>query len=228
MTGTPLTFGGVAAIALPEGALLLPDHAALVVADLHLEKGSGLARQRCLLPPYDTRATLDRLEVLIRRWQPRLVICLGDSFHDGGGTNRMAPADRDGLGGLMAGRTWIWIAGNHDGVHAGAIGGQVVASFRLGPLTLRHQADGSDDHAAEVSGHFHPKAAVAAYRRRITLPCFVDDNRRLILPAFGAYTGGLDVFDPALTALLAPRFRVHVLGRDRVHTLPAAALLRPR
>lgn len=227
MSGAAFSFGGEPVIATPMGALVLPDHAALVVADLHLEKGSALARRNRLLPPYDTRATLERLAAAVHRWQPQVVVCLGDSFHDGGGEARLGPADRDALTNLMAGRTWIWVTGNHDRDAAGALGGRVVTSWSLGALTCRHQAEATAD-TPELSGHFHPKAAVALYRRRLSRPCFVEDDQRLILPAFGAFTGGLDVLDPALTGLLAPHFRAHLLGRDTVHTLPAAALLRPR
>lgn len=228
MNASPFTFVGETLTALPTGALWWPDAAALVVADLHLEKGSAFARRGVPLPPYDSRATIGRLAALITALRPAQVICLGDSFHDPAGPDRLDAADRSSLQALTDGRRWIWVGGNHDGDAAASLGGEFQDEFRSGPIVFRHEAAMSAGGAAgEISGHFHPKASVALGGRRHTGRCFVGDGRRLILPAFGAYTGGLDVFDPAIAGLLAASFSVRLLGRHRLHALPSNRLSRP-
>ncbi|MFQ5972999.1 MAG: ligase-associated DNA damage response endonuclease PdeM [Alphaproteobacteria bacterium] len=218
MTAVRFSFAGTTLVADPTGALLWPDRGWLVVADLHLEKGSGLAaRGAAMLPPYDTRTTLEALERLLWKYRPRAVVCLGDSFHDHGAPTRLARGDAARLRRLVAGQGWTWITGNHDPEVPAEVGGEVASELREAALTLRHEADAAGPApSGEVSGHFHPKAAVRTRARRFTGRCFVTDGRRLILPAFGAYTGGLDVHDPAIAALLRPRFRVLLLGRPRI------------
>ncbi len=223
MSQTSFSFCGVELIACISGSLYIPALATLVVADLHLEKGSGCAKRGRLLPPYDSRATLAALAGAIARFAPHRVVCLGDSFDDREGTSRLVRDDVAALKQLTIGREWIWIAGNHDPAPQG-IGGTHTAELALGPFVFRHAAR-SMAAAGEISGHFHPKATVATPGRRITGRCFVSDGVRLIVPAFGAYTGGLDVFAPALARLLAPNFGVHLIGRSRVHAFPAARLL---
>lgn len=239
--------GGHEAVATPWGALVLRAMATLVVADLHLEKGSSFAQRGRLLPPYDSATTLRMLAEAVHAWSPRRVVCLGDSFHNAGAADRLSTADRERLGSLAHGRTWIWVAGNHDpdhgrlGGHFGnrfgdclGIAGERVAELSLDGLRFRHQATGSDaidagdgscGESGEVLGHFHPKVSVRAGGRRVSMRCFVNDGRRLILPAFGAYTGGLDVSSPEILALMAPAFRVYAIGRTRIHTFPGAALI---
>lgn len=213
-----VAFAGVELVATAAGALWWPEEAALIVSDLHLEKGSSFGRRGAFLPPYDSRSTLEGLAALAGALAPHRVVCLGDSFHDGDGAVRLAREDAERLAGLACGRDWVWVAGNHDPRPAAELGGRMVEEAALGPLVFRHQAaPGEAD--GEISGHYHPKASVAIAGKRLTGRCFVGDGRRLLLPAFGAYTGGLDVFDPAITRLLAPSFRVHLLGRSRVHTL---------
>jgi len=207
----------------PSGALLWPAERTLIVADLHFEKGSGFAARGVLLPPYDTRATLDRLEAVLRRVRPRRVVCLGDSFHDRRAADRLAADDAARLARMAAAHEWIWVAGNHDPAPPVA-GGAVVDELMLGPLTLRHAA-AADPAAGEVSGHYHPKASVTVRARRVTGRCFAADARRLILPAFGAYAGGLDVLDPAIAGLFPGGCDVHFLGRERVTRLPRERLL---
>ena len=199
-----------------------PARQTLVVSDLHLEKGSGLAAKGALLPPYDTAATLARLSGAIDRLNPRRVICLGDSFHDGGAAARLSRADAATLARLTAARDWIWIAGNHDPEPPAHWGGRVMDELIDGALVFRHQA--RNGAVGELSGHFHPKASVRTRVRRITGRCFVGDGQRLILPAFGAYTGGLDVLDPAISGLLDRGFHVHLLGRSRLYSLPRRGL----
>ncbi len=221
----PLVLKGASLVLDLSGALWWPERAVLVVADLHLEKGSGFAARGVPLPPHDTQATLARLAGVVARLVPRTVVCLGDSFHDRGAVGRMAAAARERLKELVAGRDWVWIAGNHDPAPPDEWGGRVCCELTLGGLTLRHEAatlcktfDG------EVSGHFHPKAALHVRGRRIAGRCFVTDGRRLILPAFGAYAGGLNVLDPAVAGLLDPGFQVILLGRDRLYRLPRERL----
>jgi DNA ligase-associated metallophosphoesterase len=211
------TLAGTAIVADPSGAVLLIDESTLVVADLHFEKGSAFAaRGDAWLPPYDTGATLDRLERVCRHYQPRRVVCLGDSFHDLGGPGRMAATDLARLRRLVARYDWVWITGNHDPAPPPDLGGMATETLPVGPLTLRHEAATGMLPSGEISGHFHPKAIVRTRGRRISGRCFVSDGRRLILPAFGAFTGGLNVLDPALSALLQPAFRVLVIGQQRL------------
>jgi DNA ligase-associated metallophosphoesterase len=214
---------GATLIADPLGAAVEPQSRTLIVADLHFEKGSGLARRGRLLPPYDTRATLEGLAALMERWQPRRVVALGDSFHDSGAGERIADHDLEVLGSLMRGREWIWVRGNHDPEPPARCGGEIADEVRIGPLVLRHQPVGEG--AGEVCGHFHPKASVRLRAGRVVSGrCFAGDGRRLVLPSFGAYTGGLDVLDPALSRLFRGAFAVVLIGRDRLYRLTSARL----
>jgi DNA ligase-associated metallophosphoesterase len=204
------------------GALWVLNHRTLIAADLHLEKGSAFAARGQMLPPYDSRATLDRLEAEIDALQPAAVVLLGDSFHDAKSIGRMAEADRDRLDRLATGRDWIWLEGNHDiAALAGAMDdlvGEVVETMALGSLRLIHEPQ-AGERPGEIAGHLHPAARVAAYGRGVRRPCFVTDGRRAILPAFGAFTGGLDVRDPAIAGLFVEPPMAAALGRDRVHAL---------
>jgi uncharacterized protein len=219
-----LDFAGAALLALAEGALFWPEERTLIVADLHLEKGSSFARHGIMLPPYDTRATLERLLDIVEQHQVTRLICLGDSFHDGEAPARLDERDRNLLAALASNRELVWIAGNHDPVPPDGLGGRTVqGALRLGPLTFRHVAEPLFA-AGEVSGHYHPKASVDVRGRRLSGRCFVSDAQRLVLPAFGAYAGGLDVFDADLRALFPGEFQVHLLARDRITALPHARL----
>ncbi len=206
------------------GALFWPARRSLMVADLHLEKGSAFAERGLFLPPYDTAATLQRLAEVIGRYRPDRVVCLGDSFHDGGAAARLPRDAAETIKRLTAAVDWIWIAGNHDPAPPADWGGRVATEVTLGPLVLRHQAAGDRPAHGELSGHYHPKAAVRLRARRFAGRCFVTDGRRLILPAFGAYAGGLDVLDPAVAGLFPGGFRVHLLGRRGVYSFPKTAL----
>lgn len=218
-----LRVNGVELTADLSGALFWPNRQTLAVADLHLEKGSAFAERGLLLPPYDTAATLRALAEAIAQHRPTRVICLGDSFHDHRAADRLAPADAERLRRLTAAHDWIWVCGNHDPAPPQDWGGRLEAEMTLGALTFRHQAEARRP-AGEVSGHYHPKASMRLRVRRVTGRCFVTDGRRLILPAFGAYTGGLDVLDPAVTGLFPRGFDVHLLGRDGVYVFPRKAL----
>jgi hypothetical protein len=220
-----LIVNGVDLVADPSGALIWPGAATVVVADLHLEKGSALARRGTLLPPYDSRATLDSLAAVIARIEPRRVVCLGDSFHDVDAGDRIDPGDAARLAALTRAVEWIWVLGNHDPVPPGTVpwSGRIEIAVTLGALTFRHQAEPGSG-AGEVSGHYHPKAAISTRARRVTGRCFVTDGRRLILPAFGAYAGGLDVLDPAISGLFRRGFHAHLIGRATVRAFPRARL----
>jgi uncharacterized protein len=220
-----ITLAGVPLVADPAGAIYWPDEKLLAVADLHLEKGSAFAARGVLLPPYDTAATLTRLARLIERYSPSLVIALGDSFHDGGGPSRLSDASRGALTALQRGRDWVWMAGNHDPDPAENIGGRFADVLALGALTFRHepsprQSDG------EIAGHLHPLARIARRGRAVSRRCFACDGRRLVMPAFGAYAGGLNVRDRAIVSLFgALSFTAHMLGEGRLYAVPAARCL---
>lgn len=224
MTAAPLHLAGELLLLDPAGVLYWPGQRLLAVADLHLEKGSAAAaRHGALLPPWDTRATLDRLAALLRRWQPETVVALGDSFHDAGGSARLAAGDRDRLRAMTAAHRFVWVRGNHDPAPPEALGGESVEALQIGRLTFRHAARPGPA-GGELCGHHHPKARVAARGGTITRACFVTDGRRLMLPAFGEYTGGLDVTDMAIAALFPRGGRVFLLGRDRLFSFPYATL----
>ena len=222
MTGQPITLAGALLTARASGALWWPAERLLCVADLHLCKSERAARRAgALLPPYETTETLDRLAAEITRLSPATVVCLGDSFDDCAAGEALAPEDQRRLTALMAGRDWVWIAGNHDPAPL-ALGGSHLAELRLGPLAFRHEAE-PDAQPGEVSGHYHPKLRLPVRNHAVTRPCFLFDTRRLILPAFGAYTGGLRTDHPAFARLLGPEARAVITG-DPCLTLPLAVL----
>jgi uncharacterized protein len=217
-----IAVAGTTLVADPAGALYWPDERLLAVADLHLEKGSAFAARGVLLPPYDTTATLARLARLIEHYSPALVVALGDSFHDGGGPARMPEVSRTALAVLQRGRDWLWLAGNHDPDPPHGVGGRVAAELAIGPLTFRHEPS---PHAAdgEIAGHLHPSARVAQRGRGVARRCFAADSKRMVMPAFGAYTGGLNIRDRAFVALFgALSFTAHLLGAGRLYAIPAA------
>lgn len=222
--GAELRLCGETLKALPEGALFWPAPSLLIVSDLHFEKGSSFAARGRFLPPYDTGATLSRLEALIKAWQPERVIALGDSFHDDGAETRMAARDADRINALVAATDWTWIAGNHDPLPSGFSGAQ-AEEVRIGPLTFRHEPAPAPA-IGEVAGHLHPCALVRVRGRRLRRRCFASDTTRLIMPAFGAYTGGLNVCDDAFHPLFAGRaFHAWMMGEGQVVPVSAKRLL---
>jgi DNA ligase-associated metallophosphoesterase len=202
----------------PSGALWLQGEAALVVADLHLEKGSAYAARGQMLPPYDTREALGRLEAEIAALSPRLVVLLGDTFHDGAAEGRLDSADAARLAALGRGRTLVWVVGNHDAEGPRGLPGEVSADLALGRLVLRHEPR-PGPRPGEVCGHLHPAARVRSARGSVRRRCFATDAERLILPAFGAYAGGLNVRDPAFLGLFARPPMAAALGHARVHAV---------
>jgi uncharacterized protein len=209
---------GAEALLRPSGALWLQAEAALVVADLHLEKGSSYARRGQMLPPYDTRETLDRLEVEVAALAPRVLVFLGDSFHDGGSEGRLAAAEAARLQALARGRRLIWVVGNHDAEGPKALPGERADELRLCGLKLRHEPRAGLQ-PGEACGHLHPAAKVRSPRGAVRRRCFATDGERLILPAFGAYAGGLNLRDRAFEGLFARPPLAGALGRGRVHAI---------
>jgi DNA ligase-associated metallophosphoesterase len=200
------------------GALWWPEEATLVFADLHFEKGSFYARAGAFLPPYDTRATLSRIESLFRRYNPSRAIALGDSFHDAHAALRLDEDERARFAGLAKNAEWIWIAGNHDPLPPEGLGGHVVEEVALGGLVFRHEPRETNA-PGEIAGHLHPCATVTRRGRSLRRRCFVSDGARLVMPAFGAYAGGLDVRDRAVRSLFEERFLTYVLGNARVYAV---------
>jgi len=207
------------------GALFWPGQSTLIVADLHLEKGSAFAERRVFLPPYDTAATLARLAAAMARHRPARVIALGDSFHDRRAGGRLGEEDRAALLALT-GQTadWIWLTGNHDPAPPQGLGGRILPDFELGPFRLVHEPSPGPA-PGEIAGHLHPAAGVLGQGRKVRRRCFATDGVRLIMPAFGAYAGGLCVLDPAISSLLQAPFAAWLLGRDRVYPVSSGRLV---
>jgi DNA ligase-associated metallophosphoesterase len=223
MTGAPLHLAGERLMLDPAGALVWPAARLLAVADLHLEKGSAQAARGMLVPPYDSRVTLDRLGLLLRRWSPAIVLALGDSFHDPGGPARLGAAEAARLGAIAGAHRLIWIAGNHDPAPPAGLPGEAAAEFAAGRFRFRHAPEAEVPAGeVEIFGHLHPKAAVASRGGTLRRACFVADGRRVLLPAFGAYTGGLAVTDPAIGGLFRAGAQVFLLGQERVFRFPLA------
>lgn len=220
-----ITVDGTELLADLSGALLWPDEGLLVVADLHLEKGSAFAAHGVLLPPYDTAATLKRLAWVIAYYNPRSVIALGDSVHDGGGWARLGAEDRTALASLQHGRDWVWVAGNHDPEPSRGVGGEFVQVVACGKLQFRHEPRAGRA-VGEIAGHLHPSARVSQRGRTLIRRCFAADGDRMILPAFGAYAGGLNIRDDAFLGVFGTlSFKAHLIGDHSIYTLPASRCL---
>jgi len=217
-----ITIGNATFIADPVGALYWPEQQLLVVADLHLEKGSSFARRGLLLPPYDSATTLHNLGRLLTRYAPQRVIALGDSFHDPDGSRRMTAHDRDTLASLQRERDWIWIAGNHDPGPL-AIGGTFARELGVDGLVFRHEPTGE---VGEIAGHLHPRARVRWRGHVVARRCFAASPDCVVMPAFGAYTGGLNILDRAFgKVFITGAFTAHLLGSGRLYAFPAAHCL---
>ena len=217
MNGHKFTLAGTELIAMGTGALWWPEKALLCVSDLHLGKSERLARrQGTILPPYDTRDTLTRLAADLSRTAARIIVCLGDSFDDLGAADSLPEEERLWIARLQAGRRWVWIEGNHD---PGPVdmGGTHLAELPLAPLTFRHIARAGA--SGEVSGHYHPKAEILTRARLISRPAFLADSDRVILPSYGAYTGGLRSTAPELGRLMRPE-ALAILTGPQPHAVP--------
>ena len=207
---------------LADRALFWPRHGALIVADLHLEKASWYAALGQPLPPYDSHDTLDRLAALVAQTGARAIWCLGDSFHDRHGCDRLPERAREMLTALTSALRWTWITGNHDPGFADHCGGDILGEAQVDGLILRHEAD-TADLRPELSGHFHPKLRITHRGRQVSRRCFVATQRKLILPAFGALTGGLDAGHPEIVRAVGPDAQALVPVADRLLRVPVAA-----
>jgi DNA ligase-associated metallophosphoesterase len=222
--GLRIALSNVEVVLRWSGALWLEGERTLVVADLHFEKGSSYAaRFGQMLPPYDTRETLDRLDREITLLSPERLIFLGDSFHDGDGEARLAADDYRRLEGLALGRELVWAVGNHDADGPKALPGDIIDEASLMGLTLRHEPLPGVQ-LGEVAGHLHPAAKVSSGRATIRRRCFVTDGQRLVLPAFGAFTGGLNILDEAFSNLFGGPVLAGALGPKRVHAVGVKSL----
>ncbi|HEX3674413.1 MAG TPA: ligase-associated DNA damage response endonuclease PdeM [Rhizomicrobium sp.] len=217
---TNIVVNGEALVLDAAGALWWPGERTLVFADLHFEKGSSYARGGQMLPPYDTRSTLKRMSALIAAHAPERVIALGDSFHDRDAAERLDDDDRATLSLLSDAAEWVWIAGNHDPEPPAWLGGRVAEEVAIGALIFRHEPLAGSS-PGEIAGHLHPCARVTRHGRSIRRRCFASDGARMVLPSFGAYTGGLDVREHVLRSLFAEAFRAYVLGQRRVYMVAA-------
>jgi uncharacterized protein len=219
-----LTVCGKSFLADVSGALFWPGESMLIVADLHLEKASAAAERGRHLPPYDSRETLMKLAETLDRFEPKTVVALGDSLHDKRAAGRLSDDNLSVLKMLQEDRTWIWVTGNHDPAIAPELGGEVCATLEVEGITLRHEPQpGRATH--DIAGHLHPAAKVSMYGHAIRRPCFVGNGRRLVVPAFGAFTGGLNVLDPAFEPLFGrDGLHIFVLGEEGVYPVAARNL----
>jgi DNA ligase-associated metallophosphoesterase len=218
----PFSFAGHDFLATPEGALYWPAQSALLVADLHLEKASWFARFGQMLPPYDSIATLSGLQRDIERSGATRLFCLGDSFHDRFGCDRLPSDARELLTSLTENVDWVWITGNHDAGFIDHCGGRIEEEVQLSGIVLRHEAVEGDP-APEMSGHFHPKLRLARKGRNVSRRCFVASTTKLILPAYGTLTGGLDAHHPEILRKVGPGASALVPVTDRLLRFPIAA-----
>ncbi len=217
-----ITINGEALTSDPLGAAYWPRERALIVSDLHFEKGSSFAARGVMLPPYDTRTTLMRLAALMRKYRPARVISLGDAFHDAEAESRMDDEDAARLERLMGEADWLWILGNHDPEPPARFAAACEIETRIGALTFRHEPKPGAA-PGEIAGHLHPCARVVSEGRTLRRRCFAVGAERMVMPAMGAYTGGLNVRDAAFAPLFdAPT--AWVMGADGVYPIAAARL----
>lgn len=218
----PFSFAGETFSATAEGALFWPSQQALLVADLHLEKASWFARLGQFLPPYDSHATLTALAAEVERTGATRLYCLGDSFHDRFGCDRLPASARDLLTDLTSRLDWTWIVGNHDPSFADHCGGRIEDEVEIGGIILRHEAV-RDENRPEISGHFHPKLRLHVKGRRVSRRCFVSSPTKIIMPAFGSLTGGLDAHHPEIMGHVGAKASALVPVSDRLLKFPLAA-----
>ena len=216
-----ISLGGMDFIPDLSGALYAANFEALLVADLHLEKGTSLARRGVHLPPYDTRQSLRQLQAVLGETRPKRLIFLGDSFHDGAARARIDAADLSELRAITAAVETIWITGNHDPDPPADIGGVIMREVALGPVTLRHEPTRLSTDELEIAGHLHPAAAVSSRGHRIRCRCFIADQRRIVMPAFGSYTGALGIGSSAFDGLFGD-FHVWMIGGRAIHRFPGS------
>jgi len=210
---------------LAAGALYWEAEDTLLVADLHFEKGAAFAALGMLLPPYDTRTTLERLHKVISAVEPSRIVALGDSFHRSNLAESLAEDDLAMLTRLQQGREWYWICGNHDPHLPACIGGTICTTLTINGITLRHEPS-ENGSGREIAGHLHPVARIVQRGRAVSRRCFATDGHALVMPAFGAYTGGLNVRDRAFSSVFGARkFTAHMLGDNRLYAFAASRCL---
>lgn len=220
-----LVVAGEALICDWTGIAYWPVENTLIVSDLHLEKGSSFARKGSLVPPYDTASTLLRLEKRINYWQPKRVISLGDSFHDPKAHERLSLAHRETLATLMKNRQWVWISGNHDPAPPDDLGGLGASEMLIRNLIFRHEPQ-KGSQPGEIAGHLHPAGKINRRSRTVRRPCFVTDETRMIIPSFGAYTGGLNIRHEAFNGLFEKsKLSAVLLGQERVFHIAGKSLV---
>ena len=221
---TAIMLAGEEVVLDPRGVMFVPRLSLLAVSDLHLEKGSSFARRGALVPPYDSRQTLLRLAPVVAEYDPAIVVSLGDSFHDDGGLERMHGDCRQLLLTVMGKRDWYWIAGNHDPAPPRDVPGTATDELAAGNLLFRHEP-ARGPQPGEVAGHLHPAATLVRRGRAVRRPCFVSDGERMIMPAFGAYTGTLNIRDRAYCGLFdEAELTAYMIGPDRLYAIAAARL----
>ena len=218
----PFSFAGETFQASPDGALYWPAQNALLVADLHLEKASWFARLGQFLPPYDSHATLTALSTAVERTGAKRLYCLGDSFHDRFGCDRLPASARALLTALTDSLDWTWIVGNHDPGFADHCGGRIEDEVELAGIVLRHEAV-RGERRPEISGHFHPKLRMHLKGRPVSRRCFVSSVSKVIMPAFGSLTGGLDAHHPEILGSVGDEAAALVPVSDRLLRFPLAA-----
>jgi DNA ligase-associated metallophosphoesterase len=218
----PFSFAGETFAATASGALFWPSRQALLVADLHLEKASWFALGGQFLPPYDSHATLTALAAEVDRTAAQRLYCLGDSFHDRFGCDRLQPSARELLTDLTSKLDWTWIVGNHDPGFADHCGGRIADEAEVGGIILRHEAV-RDEPRPEISGHFHPKLRVHLRGRQVSRRCFVASATKIIMPAFGSLTGGLDAHHPEILGHVGGQAAALVPVSNRLLRFPLAA-----
>ncbi len=224
----PISVCGKSFVADMSGALFWPGEKTLIISDLHFEKGSAHAAKGQMLPPYDTRETLLRLASVLDKYDPDTVVALGDSFHDAEAFDRMAEEDRKILALIQDDRRWIWVTGNHDPEIPRTAGGEVMSSFKAGGLHFVHEPSLAQT-THEIAGHLHPAARLSVYGYSIRRPCFIANKRRLVVPAFGSFTGGLNILDDAFLPLFGQDgFAVWMLGEEGLYPVATRLLLPDR
>lgn len=223
--GVEIEIAGERAVCDHRGGLYFPAFRLLAVSDLHLEKGSSLARRGSFLPPYDTAATLTALEAAVEAYDPATIVSLGDSFHDCGGAARMPAVFRERLARLMSDRAWYWVAGNHDPQPPAGLGGHSAEALAVRGLVFRHEPRAGAP-AGEIAGHLHPGARIVRRGRSVRRACFASDGERLIMPAFGSLTGTLNVLDRAYAELFSrERLTAYMLGPRRIYPIAGSRLV---
>lgn len=227
MTDASIIFQGETLTLDRSGALYVEAQNILVFSDLHFEKGSSFVRRGLTLPPYDSRKTLSRMQEVIARYRPQTILALGDSFHDNAARERLDDQEVATIRAITTAHDFIWVLGNHDPEPPEDLGGKIAGEVSLGGLMLRHEPEPGAA-PGEIIGHFHPCAAIRSRGRHLRRPCFVTDGMRLVLPSFGAYTGGLNVLDDAFAPVFSGPLHVFLLGREGSFKMSEKKLLPDR